>query len=74
MKDAECCAGATLIEPFTPTPTVRTWHAGLAAVPATAKLLSAEIGYILEPTGTRMCFVSPGLDTESAPFAPKSLI
>jgi long-chain acyl-CoA synthetase len=49
------------------------WHAGLAAVPANAKLHGAEIGYILEHSGARACVVSPGLDADIAPFAPKSL-
>jgi len=49
------------------------WHAGLAAVPANAKLHGAELGYILEHSGARVCFASKGLDTEIAPHAPKSL-
>jgi long-chain acyl-CoA synthetase len=49
------------------------WHAGLAAVPANAKLHGAELGFILEHSGARVCFASPGLDTEIAPHAPKSL-
>src|ERR1041385_5416282 len=49
------------------------WHAGLAAVPANAKLHGAELGYILEHSGARVCFASPGLDGELAPHAPKSL-
>jgi len=49
------------------------WHAGLAAVPANAKLHGAELGYILEQSGARACFVSIGLDGELAPHAPKSL-
>jgi len=49
------------------------WHAGLAAVPANAKLHGAELGYILEHSGARVCLVSEGLDTAVAPFAPKSL-
>ena len=49
------------------------WHAGLAAVPANAKLHGAELGYILEQSGARVCFASPGLDTDIAPHAPKSL-
>ena len=46
------------------------WHAGLAAVPANAKLHGAELGYILEQSGARVCFVSEGIDI--APHAPKS--
>lgn len=49
------------------------WHAGLAAVPANAKLHGAELGYILEHSGARVCFASLGLDTEIAAHAPKSL-
>jgi long-chain acyl-CoA synthetase len=49
------------------------WHAGLAAVPANAKLHGAELGYILEHAGVRACFVSPGLDAEIAPYAPTTL-
>ena len=49
------------------------WHAGLAAVPANAKLHGAELGYILEHSGARACFVSEGLDAEIAPHAPQSL-
>src|SRR5260370_3668801 len=50
-----------------------TWHAGVAGVLVNAKLHGAEIGYILEHSGTRACFVSAGLDADIAPFAPKSL-
>ena len=49
------------------------WHAGLAAVPAIAKLHGAELGYILEHSGARVCFVSDGLDAGIAPHAPPSL-
>ena len=49
------------------------WHAGLAAVPANAKLHGAEQGYILEQSGARLCFASDGLDAEIAPHAPPSL-
>src|ERR1700674_3254128 len=49
------------------------WHAGLAAVPANAKLHGMELAYILEHSGARVCFASPGLDGEIAPHAPKSL-
>jgi long-chain acyl-CoA synthetase len=49
------------------------WHAGLAAVPANAKLHGRELGYILEHSGARLCFASKGLDTEIAPHAPPSL-
>jgi long-chain acyl-CoA synthetase len=49
------------------------WHAGLAAVPANAKLHGSELGYIAEQSGARVCFASAGLDAEIAPHAPKSL-
>ena len=49
------------------------WHAGLAAVPANAKLHGAELGYILEHSGARVCIASPGIDVEIASHAPKSL-
>jgi long-chain acyl-CoA synthetase len=49
------------------------WHAGLAAVPANAKLHGAELGYILEQSGARVCFASKGIDTDIAPHAPKML-
>ncbi len=42
------------------------WHAGLAAVPANAKLHGRELGYILEHSGARVCFSSSGLDREVA--------
>ena len=38
------------------------WHAGLVAVPANAKLHGAELGFILEHSGARVCFASAGLD------------
>ncbi len=49
------------------------WHAGCVAVPANAKLHGAELGYILEQSGARICFASPGLDTDIAPHAPDTL-
>src|SRR5262245_64966156 len=49
------------------------WHAGLAAVPANAKLHGRELGYILEHSGARACFASPGLDSGIAPHAPATL-
>ncbi len=49
------------------------WHAGLAAVPANAKLHGSELGYILEQSGARVCVASDGLDAEIAPHAPASL-
>jgi long-chain acyl-CoA synthetase len=49
------------------------WYAGLAAVPVNAKLHGEELGYILEQSGARVCFVSEGLDVDIAPHAPKCL-
>ena len=49
------------------------WHAGLAAVPANAKLHALELAYILEHSGARACFASAGLDELVAPHAPPSL-
>jgi long-chain acyl-CoA synthetase len=49
------------------------WHAGLAAVPANAKLHGAELGYILEQSGARVCFASSGVDDVIGPHAPQSL-
>jgi long-chain acyl-CoA synthetase len=49
------------------------WHGGFAAVPANAKLHGRELGYILEHSGARVCFATPGLDDELAPHAPASL-
>jgi long-chain acyl-CoA synthetase len=49
------------------------WHAGCAAVPANAKLHGAELGYILEHSGARVCFASKGIDAEIAAHAPSTL-
>ena len=49
------------------------WHAGLATVPANAKLHGRELGYILEHSGARVCFASSGLDGEIAPYTPATL-
>ncbi len=49
------------------------WHAGLAAVPANAKLHGAELGYILAHSGARVCFASRGIDSEIAAHAPATL-
>jgi long-chain acyl-CoA synthetase len=49
------------------------WHAGLAAVPANAKLHGAELSYILEHSGARVCFASGALETAIAAHAPSSL-
>ena len=49
------------------------WHAGLAAVPANAKLHGRELGYILEHSGARVCFASSELEGEIAAHAPSTL-
>jgi len=49
------------------------WHAGLVAVPANAKLHGAELGFILEHSGARVCFVSDQLEGAIAPHAPPTL-
>ncbi len=49
------------------------WHAGLAAVPANAKLHGREFGYILEHSGARVCFASSELSDEIANHAPTTL-
>jgi long-chain acyl-CoA synthetase len=49
------------------------WHAGLAAVPANARLHGVELGYILEQSGARLCFASDGIDGEIAPHTPVNL-
>jgi len=49
------------------------WHAGAAAVPVNAKLHATEVAFILEHAGARVCFASPGLDSEIAPHAPNNL-
>jgi len=49
------------------------WHAGLAAVPANAKLHGAELGYILEHSGAQVCFASDSIDADIAPHAPPRL-
>jgi long-chain acyl-CoA synthetase len=49
------------------------WHAGLAAVPMNAKLHGVELAYILDQSGARVCFASPGIDGQISPHAPRSL-
>ena len=49
------------------------WQAGLAAVPANAKLHGRELGYILEHSGSRVCFASDGLDATVSSHAPATL-
>ncbi len=45
------------------------WHAGLTAVPMNAKLHRREFAYILEHSGTRLCFATPDLVETVAPLA-----
>jgi long-chain acyl-CoA synthetase len=49
------------------------WHAGLAAVPANAKLHPLELAYILEHSGARVCFASAELANEIAPHVPPNV-
>jgi long-chain acyl-CoA synthetase len=49
------------------------WHAGLAAVPVNAKLHGAELAYVLEHSGARLCFVSADVEGVAAAHAPASL-
>jgi long-chain acyl-CoA synthetase len=49
------------------------WHAGLAAVPANAKLHGRELGYILEHSGARVCFATGDVAAEIARHAPATL-
>jgi len=49
------------------------WHAGLAAVPANAKLHGAELGYILEHSQARLCFASSDIEAAIAAHAPPTL-
>ncbi|PCI49670.1 MAG: AMP-dependent synthetase [Alphaproteobacteria bacterium] len=37
------------------------WHAGLVVVPINAKLHQSDFSYILENSGTKLCFTSPDL-------------
>src|SRR5262252_1489951 len=49
------------------------WHAGLVAVPANARLHGAELGYIIEESGARVCFASSEVEGEIAAHAPDNL-
>jgi long-chain acyl-CoA synthetase len=49
------------------------WHAGLAAVPANAKLHGRELCYILEHSGARVCFASSEPGDEIGSHAPPTL-
>jgi len=49
------------------------WHAGLAAVPANAKLHGEEFCYILEHSGARVAFASVDIAGEIMAHAPANL-
>ncbi len=49
------------------------WWAGCACVPVNAKLHGAEIGYILERSGARICIVGDDLTDAVAAHAPAGL-
>jgi long-chain acyl-CoA synthetase len=49
------------------------WHAGLAAVPANAKLHPLELAYILQHSDARVCFASNDLADEIAPHVPANV-
>ncbi|MBT6096123.1 MAG: AMP-binding protein [Rhodospirillaceae bacterium] len=49
------------------------WWGGFAAVPANAKLHGAELGYILEHSGARVCLVGPELAAAVDAHAPEVL-
>src|SRR3981081_13696 len=49
------------------------WHAGLCAVPAKAKPHGTELGYILEHSQAKACFVSSDIEAAVAAHAPAML-
>ncbi len=49
------------------------WHAGCVAVPANAKLHGAELAYILEHSGARVCFASTDLASVIDTHAPRNI-
>ena len=80
------CATASCFNPANASPSPRRivptmselmfgiWHAGLAAVPANAKLHGRELGYILQHSGARVCFASNELgDEDLTTHAPRML-
>lgn len=44
------------------------WYAGLTMVPVNAKLHQREFAYILEHSGSRICFATPGLADSVGPL------
>ena len=49
------------------------WHGGFVAVPVNAKLHGAELAWIMEDAGARICFASPGIDDRLAEHFPAGL-
>jgi long-chain acyl-CoA synthetase len=49
------------------------WWAGLGVVPANAKLHGAEIAYVLEQSGAKLCFCSADIEGEIAAHAPATV-
>ena len=49
------------------------WHAGLVAVPVNAKLHQSEFAYILDNSGTRLCFATDDLVETLAPLTGDAL-
>ena len=47
------------------------WHAGCVGVPVNAKLHPAELNYILDHSGARVCFASSDLATAIEAHAPR---
>ncbi len=47
------------------------WHAGLVAVPVNAKLHPREFEYILDHSGARVCFTTPGLTEAVYPLVDR---
>ena len=50
------------------------WHAGLVAVPINAKLHQTEFAYILENSGSRLCFATGDLVETLAPLPLEHLV
>ena len=50
------------------------WHAGAIAVPINAKLHAKEAAYILQHSGTSLCFVAPKSIADLAPVAGEATL
>ena len=50
------------------------WHAGLVAVPINAKLHQTEFAYILENSGSRLCFATDDLVETLVPLSLEHLV